>query len=287
MRRLLWGGLLVVSLSLGSMAAETNLLAQATVAWKAGDFTNALVLADRAVAKAPKDVRPLNFRAQMRALLGQRSEGIADLTAALVIDPKSPWLFHERAEHYFRAGAFSEACADFAKADELSPERAAQDWQRGIALYYAGLYKEGRKLFEFHRTVNPEDVENAAWHFLCVARLEGVEKARAALISVAADGRVPMREVQGLFAGKGTEAEVFQAAEQGVFDALPAQRFYAYLYVGLFHEAAGEPNLAERNLRQAAGLAKYGGYMGEVARVHVERFNQAAAQGLKPAILKP
>jgi hypothetical protein len=34
------------------------------------------------------------------------------------------------------------------------------------------------------RTVNPNDVENAAWHFLCVARAESPEKARAALLPV-------------------------------------------------------------------------------------------------------
>mgnify|MGYP000446850332 CR=1 FL=1 len=41
--------------------------------------------------------------------------------------------------------------------------------------------EEGRKLFELHRSVNPQDVENAAWHFLCAARVDGLEKARAQL----------------------------------------------------------------------------------------------------------
>ena len=273
MKHFLLCGMAVLAVAFRGMGAETNLLTRAEASWKVGDFTNALALVDRAIAASPKEVRALNFRAQMRALLGRRPEGIADLTQALKLEPKSAWLYHERAEHQFRAGAFSEACADFAKADELAPERAARDWQRGIALYYAGRFVEGRKLFELHRTVNPEDVENAAWHFLCVARLDGVEKARAVLISVAADGRVPMREVQALFAGKGTEADVFRAAERGRDDELPGQRFYAHLYVGLYHEASGAVALAEENLRKAAGLAKYGGYMGEVARVHTERFD--------------
>ena len=61
------------------------------------------------------------------------------------------------------------------------PDEAPYLWQRGIALYYAGRYDDCRRQFESHRSVNPDDVENAAWHFLCVARAESPAKARAAL----------------------------------------------------------------------------------------------------------
>jgi len=73
-----------------------------------------------------------------------------------------------------------------------------QLWQRGIALYYAGRYDDCRKQFEAHRTVNPDVVENAAWHFLCVARADSVAAARAALLPVGPDRRVPMHEVYGM-----------------------------------------------------------------------------------------
>lgn len=257
-------------------AGSTNLLDRALSAWKAGEHTNALALVDQAVAAAPRDIRTLNFRAQVRALMGRRTEAIADLDTAIGVEPKSAWLYHERGEHQFRAGNFDAACADFAKADALSPQRAPHDWQLGIALYYAGRFAEGRKLFELHRTVNPEDVENAAWHFLCVARLDGVEKARAVLIPVGGDTRVPMKEVQRLFAGAATPEDVFQAAEQGPETERPGQRFYAHLYVGLYHEAAGKAEPAAVEIRKAAMLARHAGYMGEVARVHAERLDAAA-----------
>lgn len=281
-----WFALGWVGLGFTSVAAETTLLDRALASWKSGEHTNALALVDQAVKESPRDVRTLNFRAQIRALLGRRAEAIADITAAIAVDPQSPWLYHERAEHQFRAGNFTAACADFARADELSPQRAAHDWQRGIALYYAGRYAEGRKLFELHRTVNPEDVENAAWHFLCVARMDGMEKARADLIVVGADARVPMREVQGLFGGKLTPAEVFQAAEAGAEAERPGPRFYAHLYVGLYYEAAGQRPQAEEHIRKAAALARYGGYMGEVARVHALLFD-APAVSPKPAAPAP
>ena len=263
-------------------AGATNLLDRALMAWKSGDHTNALVLVDQAVAATPKDIRTLNFRAQIRALMGRRAEAIADLDAAIAVEPQSAWLHHERGEHQFRAGNFDAACADFARADALAPQRAAQDWQLGIALYYAGRFAEGRKLFELHRTVNPEDVENAAWHYLCVARMDGVEKARAVLIPVRGDTRVPMKEVQKLFAGTARPEDVLQAAEQGPEAERPGQRFYAHLYIGLHHEAAGQADLAAVAIRRAAALARHAGYMGEVARVHAQVLD-AARPAARPA----
>ena len=85
-----------------------------------------------------------------------------------------------RAVSDFKAGRIAESAAGFDRVAKLAPGSAPQLWQRGIALYYAGRYKECREQFESHRTVNPDDVENAAWHFLCVARAESPAKAKAA-----------------------------------------------------------------------------------------------------------
>ena len=60
--------------------------------------------------------------------------------------------------------------------------------------------------------MNPDDVENAAWHFLCVARAESPAKARAALLPVGPDARVPMREVYQMFRGTLTPEQVLSAA---------------------------------------------------------------------------
>src|SRR4029078_7815766 len=90
--------------------------------------------------------------------------------------------------------------------------RAHYRGRRGIALYYAGRYADCRRQFESHRSVNPDDVENAAWHFLCVARAASPEKARAALLPVGPDARVPMREVYEMFRGALTPDRVLAAA---------------------------------------------------------------------------
>src|SRR5438552_15565787 len=102
----------------------------------------------------------------------------------------------------------AESVTGFYKLVKLAPETAPHLRQRGIALYYAGRYRDCRAQFESHRTVNPADVENAAWHFLCVARAESPKSARAALLPVGPDSRVPMGEIYQMFAGRLKPEEV-------------------------------------------------------------------------------
>lgn len=171
-----------------------------------------------------------------------------------------------RAVSDFERGRIDEAVAGFDKVAELLPEMAPQLWQRGIALYYAGRYEDCRQMFESHRTVNPNDVENAVWHFLCVARLESPEAAEAALLPVGPDGRVPMREVYQMFGGDLAPVQVMTAAG----DRLSGQ-FFAHLYLGLYFEAHGNGADALEHIAAAAAdrFARVGGYMHMVARVHL------------------
>ena len=177
-----------------------------------------------------------------------------------------PQAIFDRAVEDFEAGRVMESAAGFDRLVKLSPGSAPQLWQRGIALYYARRYTECREQFELHRTVNPDDVENAFWHFLCVARAESPEKARAALLPVGPDPRVPMRQVYLLLQGKQTTDEVLKAAGRD-----PSAQFYAELYVGLYLEAVGKNDLAREHIKAAASdrFAAAGGYMHMVARVHL------------------
>jgi lipoprotein NlpI len=177
-------------------------------------------------------------------------------------------VLHVRGAEHFRQARIAESIADFDRQVELQPDRAAEHWQRGIAYYYAGDYERGAKQFELHRTVNPEDVENAAWHFLCVVRgpQGSVEAAREKLIKVTRDPRVPMAQIHRLFAGELTPEDVLRAGEE----AGDAARFYADLYVGLYHEALGQDAEATRSIERAAkNPASKDNYMGDVARVHL------------------
>jgi lipoprotein NlpI len=183
---------------------------------------------------------------------------------------QSPRALLDRAVAEFSKGRISESVAAFDELARLAPGEAPYLWQRGIALYYAGRYKDCRAQFESHRTVNSDDVENAAWHFLCVARADSPKAARAALLPVGPDSRVPMREIYEMFRGATTADAVLKAA-----GARPQGRFYAHLYVGLYSEAIGDQARAREQIALAAQpqFADAGGYMHMVAVVHLARLD--------------
>jgi lipoprotein NlpI len=179
---------------------------------------------------------------------------------------ESPQDVFDRAVADFQRGRVKESAAGFDNLVRLVPDSAPQLWQRGIALYYAGRYRDCRAQFESHRTVNPNDVENAAWHFLCVARAESSEKARSALLPVGPDPRAPMREIYEMFRGTRRPEDVLAVA-----GTQPSAQFYAHLYLGLYYEALNNKALALEHITAAAAdrFASVGGYMHTVARVHL------------------
>ena len=163
----------------------------------------------------------------------------------------------------FRSGRVAESAAGFDRVAKLAPNYAPQLWQRGIALYYAGRYQDCRAQFESHRRVNPADVENAAWHFLCVARAESPAEAKAALLPVGPDSRVPMSQIYRMFKGEMSPEQML-----GLAGATAEGQFYAHLYAGLYFEATGNRERARAEITIAADRYTVGGYMHDVAVVH-------------------
>jgi lipoprotein NlpI len=265
--------LLVVGLA-NVAAAGDEKAREAARALASGDAAAAERMAEKVLAEEPKNGAALMVRGMARAQRGRWETAEADFTRAVEIDAGRVGAYQQRGIARFMQGKATEAVADFDRYLELRPEERANHWQRGIALYYAGRFEDGAKQFELHRTVNPDDVENAAWHFLCVARGQGVEKARAGLIPVTAgaDTRVPMAKIHDLFAGKAGAEDVIAAAKangaQG--ESLKRQLFYAHLYVGLYNEALGKAGEAKEHLTMAVQKYDVGDYMCGVAKVHVK-----------------
>jgi lipoprotein NlpI len=241
----MWRNLFTVLAALGCVAGVARaddpdeVLKEASKALSARDYEKALGLADRVIADAPRN----------------------------------PQAHFVRGVAAFKLGKIDDSITAFEKVAELKKGSRAELWQLGIAYYYAGRFEDGYKLFELHRTVNPEDVENAAWHFLCLARAKTIDEARKNLIPVKADSRVPMAEVQKLFAGEIKPEDVMKAAEAGkVSDEERNRRlFYGHLYVGLYYEATGDAAKAKEHLTAAYKDHKVPDYMWDVARIHVER----------------
>jgi lipoprotein NlpI len=181
-----------------------------------------------------------------------------------------PRIFNMRGAENFRNARIEASIADFTRAIELDPEQEPHHWQRGISFYYAGRFEEGRRQFERHRLVNPEDVENAVWHYLCYSKIAGAAEARAALIPIHDDGRVPMMQIYEMFRGKAAPSSVIAVAGAGR-EAL----FFAHLYIGLYYEAEGDAAKSREHIALAASRYAQNHYMGDVARVH-QRLRKAA-----------
>jgi lipoprotein NlpI len=204
---------------------------------------------------------------------GKTAEALSTADKVVEANPKSWSVYLMRGGVRFRAGKLDESLADFDKSIELDPQSEAHNWQRGIALYYAKKYQEGREQFELHRRVNPNDVENSVWHFMCVAKLEGPEKARAVLIPSAGDSRPPLMDVLELFRGKKTPEDIANAAEKfkaGTRTGASA-RFYVYLYIGLYFEAMGDDQLAREWIKKSLET-EITGYMADVGRFHLQYY---------------
>jgi lipoprotein NlpI len=230
-----------------SQAEEAhNQLAQAREQFQAGDW-------DAALQKLEPLLEAKDLEPPTRQSARQMAAGV----------------LHSRGEQHFRQTHLAESIADFERQIQLMPNRAAEHWQLGIAYYYAGQHEKGARQFELHRTVNPQDVENAAWHFMCIVRgPEGsVEAAQKMLIPVDDDSRVPMAQIQQMFAGSLPPQQVLKVGEKSGGTA----KFYADLYVGLYYEAQGRDDESLRLMELAAGNpAARDSYMGDVARVHVK-----------------
>lgn len=191
--------------------------------------------------------------------------------------PVATRVLQERGWDRLASGDAAAAVADYDRIVKLAPNLEPSLWQRGIAHYYAGKFQEGATQFEVHRLVNPADVENPVWHLLCLARTPGqtLESARRKMLPVGPDPRVPMAEIRDLFAGSGSVEAVDAAATRAGSDSA---RLYADLYIGLYHEASGDPEKGLTFIRRAAESPLRGSGMGQIAAAHVRiRKAEAAA----------
>lgn len=255
-------------------AAETfaEIVTASRDAAATGEITKAIELASKAIEKEPANPQGWYYRGLWHDRARNFSKAIADLNKAQALEGGSAQVCQKRGEAHFKAGHIKEAIADFDQFIKLVPSQAPYHWQRGIALYYDEKYAQGRAQFELHQTVNLDDVENAVWHYLCVARANSLERAKELLINIQEDSRIPMMQIHALFAGKGSREAVLKAAQAGNpgSQELKERLFYAHLYLGLYEEAHGNSEAALEHIRKAVHEFPQNHYMGEVARVHLK-----------------
>jgi len=266
-----------VSVLLARGDSVEDYLKQANRALENKEADKAVKLAGKAIAADAKDARGYLLRGVGYEMLRQYDKAIADFTRCLERDPKRAEAYDHRGSEQFILGHIKESLDDFDKFLKLQPKAAPSHWKRGISLYYAGRYEAGRQQFKDGDKVFANDVENAVWHFLCNAKVKGIDKARSEMLKIGKDDRVPMMKAYDLFLGKCKPADVLAAAEAG---DVPAEKrkerlFYAHLYLGLYYDALGDKGKTLEHMNLAAGKYRLG-YMGDVAHVHAELLRKDA-----------
>jgi lipoprotein NlpI len=230
----------------------------------------AIVVASAAAAGAqlPADAEKLMDQAIAMERAGQLEPAAEVWGRVIEILPDQASAFVRRGQVLFKLARIEASLADFNRAVALDPASEPYLWQRGIAQFYAGEFEACRRQFEVHRRVNPNDAENAAWHFLCVAREDGPAVARASLLPVGPDSRIPLRTIYELYRGRSTPAEVMSVAASAPADRRSSALFYGELYIGLYHFILDENDKAVEILQAASGR-DFPHYMRDVARVHL------------------
>ena len=239
----------------------------------------AIILLDNRQPAAAQDVDQLLQQASEASQRREPERSILFLNEAIKQEPNLSVAYYLRGRANFCAAHFADSVADFDKHVQLEPRAANRQWERGIACYYAHQFAKGARQFEDYQKYHDQDVENSVWRYLCVARDGGVDKARSTLLPITNDGRVPMMQIYSLYQGKIKPDEVLTAASHEPPNReLANQRlFYAHLYVGLWHEAAGNAEEAKKHILEAE-KHKIAHYMWDVAHVHAGQFRLADKQ---------
>jgi lipoprotein NlpI len=224
----------------------------------------------QASAQSVSSYRAKSLSALMK---GNRDAAVESADAMIKAYPEDTRATLLAADIYLRAGKPLWATRMFDRYIEDEPKAAPELWQRGIALYLIGDYDLAVKQFEDHRRVNPNDVENAAWHFLCVSKAESFAQAREKVLPAPNDPRVPMKQVMNLLKTGNTEAvdKAVNATSVDSDERVIAQ-FYGDFYLGLYADAKGDRASAAKLLNRSVEDAPRN-YMGDVARVYADHLS--------------
>ncbi|MEY4567835.1 MAG: hypothetical protein RLY14_2805 [Planctomycetota bacterium] len=238
-----------------------------------------VVAAASAVLHAQDAVQSALVKASELLSQGKGTEAVAELDTAVGKQPNDVSLLQLRAETLFRIGEFEKSVKDFDKVVELRPQLKAENWQRGIALYYVGRFKDGADQFEEHHRVNPDDVENTFWFFLCLAKAESIETARKKIIPSRGDARPPLMEIYKLVRGEVTPADVEKSISQFTAGTRGREQaeFYGYLYLGLWFDLQGDRPKAIDFLKKSL-TANDQGYMADVGKVHLKMLQSSPSK---------
>ena len=87
------------------------------------------------------------------------------LSRVIKATPEAAVPYYLRGRVNFQRNKMPESVEDFDAYVKRQPAVESRQWERGIALYYAGDFKQGAAQFELYQTFHDNDVENSVWRF--------------------------------------------------------------------------------------------------------------------------
>lgn len=278
------GMLLVVERASGATPESEALVREGTAAFKSGDRAGAVKIFTRAIAADGSNIVAYYNRGRIQEVLSNFEEAYADYNALLRLKPDHIQGLFLRGDANLRRGRFVEAIADYDLSLQLNPKLEVRHWKRGIAYYFAERYEDGRRQFEKCRTAETNDVENALWHFACVARATNPEKARAALFVVAPDRRLPMNKellrVHAVYGGETKPEDLLTATTSldAPLEKATDEAVYISFFLGLYYEATGSPAKALDCFDKTSRLTRRGHNLGDLARFRLAQGKKASVK---------
>jgi lipoprotein NlpI len=276
LKRLVWIVLLAAlpAVPVAGQSADWSLCAPAA----AGNWDRAIAACSRLVAtgslKSAERAAAHLHRGTAYLRKGEADRAIADLDAALAIDPADVVALNRRGEGYAAKADFARAFADFSEAVRLNPRYPLAFRNRARIHFYRGNFDAAAEDFRFAEQADAGNGYSLLWRYVAEARSGVVD--RAGLFKGASfvrDGW-PKPLVQHFVGGVG-EAEMLAAAA-----ADPAERqerqCEAHFFLGQNHILAGANEAAIAALRQALALCPRHMVEHHATRVELRRLGVAA-----------
>jgi lipoprotein NlpI len=234
-----------------------------------------------AAAFSAPAAEPESWPAWRPPLIEKFTGELREVDGLLTKKPDSQAYLSRRGDLLLFMGAFPEAVADFEKMIELDPSQDAGHWRLGIAYYFVGQYAKSAKQFEKYHAYDGHDRENGIWKFLAQEKVDGIEKARAEMLTYTAFDREPFPALYEMYAGKRTPEDVFAEVERKGLTKDQHVEFFANYYAGLYEAMLGHRQRGLELLRKAVDILPDAEtvYMWNVARLHWERLLKEQAKG--------
>lgn len=190
--------------------------------------------------------------AQNEASRQQLEQALEQLNGVIKDEPSR--YHHNRAEVLFRLNRFEESVQDYNAAARFGwPHDEDSCWERGLAQYYAGAFRAAQKQFSGYHRVGPLDIENGLWRLLCIAEVDGIEKARESVLEYSRRVRKPFPALLEVYLDRGNAEAVLKEATDGISNPqeLTANLFNAYYYLAKYYEIVDQKELALTHVQEA------------------------------------